>query len=162
MKNHDIENHLPPASIHIVKMRQEHISDVAKLEAEVFSVPWSRQAFMDAFKMQQAFFYVAEAEGTVVGYCGVMFAADEAEITNVAVASGWRLRNIAKRLLQSAMTQAHEKGAQRIFLEVRSQNEPAILLYQKTGFQTVGIRKKYYQSPLDDALVLMYQYADII
>lgn len=59
------------------------------------------------------------------------------------------------------MARAHQKGAQRIFLEVRSRNDPAIGLYQKQGFRTIGTRKNYYQYPQDDALVMMYEYADI-
>lgn len=149
-------------TIIIIKMEPRHILDVAKLEAEIFSVPWSQQAFAGALEMDQAFFYVAQEADVVVGYCGVSLAADEAEITNIATAPGRRRRNIAKRLLQKAMDEAHERGAQRMFLEVRSLNKPAIGLYQKTGFQTVGIRKKYYRHPQDDALVMMYRYADII
>ncbi len=149
-------------NIRITKMEKEHISAVAKLEAEVFAVPWSQQAFSDAFRMEHAFFYVAAADNDVVGYCGATVAADEGEITNIAVAPDCRRQNIAKQLLQDTMAGAYEKGARRIFLEVRSRNEPAIQLYQNAGFQTVGIRKKYYRDPQDDALMMMYQYADII
>ncbi len=105
-------------------MRKEHISHVAKIEAEVFSTPWSEQAFADACTMDYAFFYVAVVESQLVGYCGSYLAADEGEITNVAVAPGWRRQTI--------------------------------------GFQTVGIRKKYYQYPQDDALVMKYESTDII
>lgn len=143
-------------------MRKEHISHVAKIEAEVFSTPWSEQAFADACTMNYAFFYVAVVESQLVGYCGSYLAADEGEITNVAVAPGWRRHNIAKQLVQKTVTQIFEKGARRIYLEVRSLNEPAIQLYQTIGFQTVGIRKKYYQYPQDDALVMKYESTDII
>lgn len=145
----------------IIKMKKQHISAVSAIEAEVFSVPWSYQAFENTLSMEEALFYVAVSEGKVTGYCGLYLAADQGEITNVASAPGYRRQSIAQKLLHTVMTKAHQQGAQRIFLEVRSQNDPAVSLYQKTGFQTVGRRKNYYQYPQDDALVMMYEYADI-
>lgn len=147
--------------IDIIKMDKSHIANVAQIEAEVFSTPWSAKAFENALAMENALFYVALAEGEVAGYCGLYLAADEGEITNVAAAPGWRRRKIAQRLLQKTMAEAHDRGVQRIFLEVRSQNAPAVELYQKEGFHTVGRRKNYYQRPQDDALVMMYEYADL-
>lgn len=142
-------------------MKKEHISSVVKIESEVFSAPWSEQAFMDALSMEYAHFYVAVEKEAVAGYCGIYLAADEGEITNIAVASGWRRQKIAQRLLQKVMEEAHGRGIQRIFLEVRSRNEPAIRLYRKNGFGSVSIRKNYYQHPQDDALVMMYEYASL-
>lgn len=142
-------------------MEKCHIFNVAEIEAEVFSAPWSAKAFTDTLTMENVLFYVAIAEGEVAGYCGLYLAADEGEITNVASAPGWRRQKIAQRLLLKTMAEAHDRGAQRIFLEVRSQNAPAVGLYQKAGFYAVGRRKNYYQHPQDDALVMMYEYADI-
>lgn len=146
--------------VDIIKMREEHIADVVEIEAEVFSTSWSEKAFRDTLTMEQALFYVAVAEGEVAGYCGLCLAADEGEITKVAAAPGWRRQKVGQRLLQTTMAEAHRRGAQRIFLEVRSRNVPAIGLYQKEGFCTVGRRKNYYQLPQDDALVMMYEFAD--
>lgn len=143
--------------VDILKMGKEHIADVAEIEAEVFSAPWSAKAFMDTLTMEHVLFYVALAEGEVAGYCGLYLAADEGEIAKVAAAPGRRRQGIGQRLLKQTMTEAHHRGAQRIFLEVRSQNAPAIGLYQKTGFHTVGRRRNYYQCPQDDALVMMYE-----
>jgi len=152
---HEISN------LNITKMNKDHIAGVAEIEAKVFSAPWSARAFRDTLTMEHALFYVALAQGEVAGYCGIFLAADEGEITNVAAAPGWRRQKIAQRLLQKTMAEAHNRGAQRIFLEVRSRNAPAVGLYQKAGFHTVGRRKNYYQRPQDDALVMMYEYVDI-
>ena len=78
----------------------------------------------------------------------------------MAVAPPFRRHKVAQELLEKTMAKAYEKGARKIFLEVRSQNEPAIRLYQKAGFYQIGVRKNYYQKPQDDALVMMFQYAD--
>lgn len=147
--------------IEIIKMTESHVPAVAAIEAEAFSVPWSAQAFADTLTMDHVLFYVAVVDGEVAGYCGIYLAADEGEVTNVAVAPRYRRRKIAETLLHRTMAKAHAKGARRIFLEVRSQNAPAIQLYQKAGFQEIGNRKNYYQYPQDDALVMMHESADI-
>lgn len=148
-------------SIVITKMQTEHIPHVAGIEADVFTVPWSVQAFTEALGHDYTIFYVALAQGKVAGYCGLYLCADEGEITNVAAAPDRRRQHIAQRLLARTMADAREKGARRIFLEVRSRNEPAIRLYEKAGFRAAGSRKNYYRNPQDDALVMLHEYADI-
>ncbi len=145
----------------ILKLTKEQVPEVARIETELFSTPWSEKAFADTLGMEHVLFYTASVEGRVAGYCGIYLAADEGEITNVAVAPEYRRRNMAQSLLRTVMAQARQKGARRIFLEVRSRNDPAICLYQKHGFIVIGTRKNYYQYPQDDALVMMYEYADI-
>lgn len=147
-------------NVNITEMTREHVPAVAELEAALFSTPWSEKAFADTLAMEHVLFYTAVVNTKVAGYCGIYLAADEGEITNVAVAPTYRRRKIAQSLLAQIMTKAYEKGAGQIFLEVRSQNEPAIKLYQKAGFWQIGVRKNYYQSPQDDALVMMYRQAD--
>lgn len=147
-------------NFNIVKMTESQVEAVARLEAQVFSTPWSRQALMDTLLEEHILFYTALADEDVAGYCGIYLAADEGEITNVAVEPPFRRHKVAQELLEKTMAKAYEKGARKIFLEVRSQNEPAIRLYQKAGFYQIGVRKNYYQKPQDDALVMMFQYAD--
>ena len=144
----------------IIKMIPEHIVQAAAIEAEVFSVPWTARGFADALGLDYTLFYAACVDSILVGYCGIYLAADEGEITNVAVSYKYRRHGIAQALVQHTLLQAHSKGSQRIFLEVRSSNEPAISLYTKLGFHVKGKRKNFYQSPLEDALVMMYEYAD--
>ena len=57
--------------LEIKRMTKEHLTSVAEIEAEVFSVPWTRQGFADTLTMENVIFLVAEEEGTVVGYCGI-------------------------------------------------------------------------------------------
>ena len=147
-------------NFNIINMTKDHISAVAAIESDVFSVPWSEQAFADTLSMENVIFHIASFNDRVAGYCGIYLAADEGEITNVAVAAPYRRQGAAWMLLQETIARAHAKGAERIFLEVRSQNEPAIQLYEKTGFHTISIRKHYYTDPDDDALVMMYDSAD--
>lgn len=156
-----MEPQLRQADFIILKLTKEQVPAVARMEAELFSVPWSEKAFADTLGMEHVLFYTASVDGRLAGYCGIYLAADEGEITNVAVAPEYRRRKIAQSLLLTVMAEAHEKGAQRIFLEVRSRNAAAISLYRKHGFAVIGTRGNYYQYPQDDALVMMYEYADI-
>ncbi|MCF2642977.1 MAG: ribosomal protein S18-alanine N-acetyltransferase [Lachnospiraceae bacterium] len=143
--------------LEIKRMTKEHLTSVAEIEAEVFSVPWTRQGFADTLTMENVIFLVAEEEGTVVGYCGIYLAADEGEITNVAVSPFRRRKGIADRLLGNLLEQAKKRGIIRFVLEVRCSNEPAISLYEKYGFKIQGIRKNFYDKPQEDAYVMILE-----
>lgn len=155
-----MKNSFKKMEIDIIKMLPEHAAQAAKIEAEEFSKPWSQQGFIDALGLAHTLFYAALIRERLVGYCGIYLAADEGEITNVAVSFMCRRQGIGQALLRHTLRQAYERGARQVFLEVRSSNEPAILLYQKLGFRMEGRRKNFYQSPLEDALVMKYEYAD--
>ena len=128
----------------IQRMNREHLEAVAAIEADVFSTPWTKQGFADTLNMENVMFFVAVENGNVVGYCGIYLAADEGEITNVAVSSTYRRMGIADMLLKNLLKEATQKGAVRFILEVRCSNRPAIQLYKKFGFEELGIRKNYY------------------
>ena len=93
-----------PIKIEIARMLPEQIPQTAAIEAEVFTQPWSEQAFADALDLEQALFYTASVNGAVAGYCGIYLAADEGEITNVAVTPLYRRRKIAESLLKQMLT----------------------------------------------------------
>ena len=141
----------------IKRMAEEQIGQVAEIEAAVFSSPWTKEGFASALQREEALFYTAAIEDVVAGYCGIYLAADEGEITNVAVAERFRRRGIADLLVGRILKASEERGAVRIFLEVRASNVQAIQLYQKHGFQAVGTRKAFYQKPTEDALLMCWQ-----
>lgn len=138
----------------IMRMTPAQAEQAAALEAEIFTMPWSEKAFADAAACGQALFYTAVLDNKVVGYCGIYLAADEGEITNVAVAPAFRRLRIAESLLERLLPEAAKRGARQVFLEVRVSNTPAIKLYEKLNFRVVGSRKGFYQCPLEDALVM--------
>lgn len=144
----------------IVRMGMEHIPQIAAIEAEAFSSPWSEKGFADTLTMKHVLFYAAVTQGRVTGYCGIYLAADEGELTNIAVAGGFRRQHIADRLLDTALPEAFARGAARVFLEVRMSNAPAVSLYEKHGFSIAGTRKGFYQFPQEDALVMVRESAD--
>ena len=139
----------------IRKMEEQDVSWVARVERENFSMPWSEKAFTDSLKQEEALFLVAEEEGNGLGYIGVYLSFEEGEITNVSVDGTQRNRGIGNALVEQLKKEAKERKVERIFLEVRVSNEPAIHLYEKQGFEKVGCRKNFYEKPREDAWVMM-------
>ncbi len=138
-------------------MRLEHIPAVARLERLCFSLPWSERTLRDGLENPQWIFYVAilEENGNerVVGYGGMMTAADEFSIANIAVDPEFRRRGAATAVLQRLILRARDSGGSFITLEVRESNKPAISLYEKLGFSYIGKRKNFYERPREDGLI---------
>ena len=139
----------------IRNMPAEDIPAVVEIEKECFSLPWSEKSFAESIVREDTIFLVCEEkDGAIMGYIGMYLSFDEASITNVAVASQFRKRGCGKQLVIAAKTAAKEAGAESIFLEVRVSNVPAISLYKKQGFENLGIRKKFYEHPVEDAIIM--------
>jgi ribosomal-protein-alanine N-acetyltransferase len=97
---------------------------------------------------------VAEEEGKVLGYCGTVMVLNECDITNVAVTSSCQGRGIGRQMMEAMIEQTKERGIDTLHLEVRKSNEPAISLYKSLGFKQTGIRKGYYEAPVEDGIVM--------
>lgn len=141
---------------HLRGARASDVARVAAIESESFSDPWSLSSFRSLVSGGLVWFQVAVEDDTdeVIGYILVWFAADEAEVANIAVAPGMRGRRIGAALLDAALLAAEDRGTARIFLEVRDSNERARALYASRGFEEVGRRRAYYRRPVEDALIL--------
>ncbi len=139
----------------IRRMQLEDLEQVAQLEAENFSVPWTEQDFRTYLERAEGIFLVCDEEGSILGYCGVIAAPPEGDITNVSVQSKARGRGTGRRLVEEMIRQAEAEGIHTLFLEVRKTNEAAIRLYKNQGFKEVGLRKNYYEKPVEDALIMV-------
>ena len=95
-------------------------------------------------------------EKEIVAYCGLYVIQDEGQITNVAVKSTCRGEHIGTNMLNELINQAKNKGAKNFTLEVRLSNKVAIHLYEKLGFKNVGIRKRFYNNPVEDAMIMWF------
>ena len=136
------------------KMKKEDLDRVSQIEKECFSTPWSRDAFEDMIDNPLALYMVAEDNGHVVANCGVISAAGEGDICNVAVDPAYRKRGIGEKLLSEIMNVASKELLVEDFtLEVRASNTAAISLYEKLGFVNEGIRPGFYTSPKEDAVI---------
>ena len=138
----------------IVPMDRSHISQIAALEQECFSQPWSEASLEEELYNPQASFIVAEdGEGGVLGYAGLHVVLDEGYIANVAVEEPARRHGVASALLD-VYCRFGEKNLAFLTLEVRASNTPAQAMYEKLGFVEIGRRPRYYQNPKEDALIL--------
>lgn len=140
--------------ITIKPLVETYVDQVCMLEEEAFSMPWHRESFMEMIANKDARYLVALCEEEVVACCGLRNIVGEGEITNVVTKSTVRGRGIAEKLLKQLLLQGYEMGVEAFTLEVRKSNQPAIHLYEKLGFQTEGIRKNFYEKPVEDALIM--------
>ena len=132
-----------------------HIPQIEALEQACFSLPWTAEALASQLKdAQHEFIAAVDAEGRVLGYVGMMFVLDEGYISNVAVGPDYRRQGIADALIDRLCELCGEHALAFVSLEVRAGNVPAIALYDKHGFERVGLRKNYYERPKEDALIM--------
>ena len=144
----------------IVPMDRSHIEQIAALEKNCFSTPWSENMLTDALFDPQASFIVAEdGEGGVLGYAGLHVVLDEGYIDNVAVEEAARRHGVASALLD-VFCRFGQANLVFLTLEVRASNAAAIALYQKHGFAQVGLRKNYYTNPREDAIIMTREFAE--
>lgn len=136
----------------VTEMNIGHIPQIAILEKECFSSPWSENALSAELKNPDSHFLVAEADG-LAGYIGVQEICGEAYITNIAVFPSFRKNGIGRVLLRAASDGAKSRGCEFITLEVRISNAPAVSLYESEGFEHVGIRKNFYTCPTEDGAI---------
>ena len=142
-----------PTAFRVVPMSAEHIPALAALERECFADPWSENGLAEELDNPCARFTVAQRYDEVWGYLGAHIVADEMSITNIAVKTEFRRRNVARALLHDAQMFARENGLSRITLEVRVSNEAAVSLYESMGFVKDGIRPRFYEHPTEDAAI---------
>ena len=143
--------------INIKKMEASDIDAIYEIEKNAYGEHhWSKESFYSELQNNIGYYIVAHNCETneVVGYLGSWFIVDECHITTVAVKPQFRRQNIGTKLLISLINQCYEKFIKYITLEVRISNISAISLYEKFGFKSIGVRKKYYQDNNEDALIM--------
>ena len=140
--------------VRLVPLRWWHIDELLPIEADLFGVEqWSAAMFWNELANGN-FYLVAEADGRIVGYAGLSVADSEAWVQNIAVRRESQRHGIGRRLLEALLAEAARRGTPTVLLEVAIDNEPAQRLYAEYGFDTVGVRRGYYQPTNTDALVM--------
>ena len=142
--------------LEIKKMTSSHIGEIARLEKECFSSPWSEDGLKSELDNNFARFFVAFLGDRIAGYIGSHNVLGEVYITNVAVNGNCRGKGYGKILVNHLIKQSETERAFFITLEVRKSNENAIKLYEKCGFKLIGERKNFYSKPTEDALIYTY------
>ena len=135
-------------------MQLDDLEGVMVIEKENFSVPWTEMGFFSFLLRDDTMFLVAEEEGKIIGYMGIMMVLDEGEITNVSVSKYARRRGIGRALVGEMIRRMKKRGIVTLHLEVRKSNDAAIALYSSFGFVKDGERKMYYEEPVEDAVLM--------
>ncbi len=139
----------------IEPMALRHLDDIVLIENQSFPTPWHRKIFEMELNKPRTLHSVCMLGEGVVGYLISWMLYDEIHILNVAVHPDYRRNGIAKLLIDHTVNHFIEKGAMSVILEVRTSNIAAQRLYEKLGFTTLRIRKRYYTDTGEDAIVMM-------
>jgi ribosomal-protein-alanine N-acetyltransferase len=141
-----------------IEFRPMEISDLPQIldvEVNSFPTPWPKEAFYNELVRNQfARYTVVTIDGKVIGYCGVWIILDEAHITNIAIHPDYRGNGYGEAMLLYVMEMVKMFGVTKMTLEVRKSNRVAQTLYQKVGFESAGIRPKYYSDNQEDAIIM--------
>ena len=142
-------------SPNIREARQADLAAIGAIERASFSDPWSRGMFEAHLVLEGGnTFLVAHDDGAVIGYAITQTVREESELLNIAVDSASRNRGVGALLLDAVIERCASAGALEMWLEVRESNAGARSLYDARGFVAVGVRKRYYHAPREDAIVL--------
>jgi len=133
----------------ITPMATADAAIAARLHDEAFSRGWSDGEFASLLSQPAVFGFLivdpSRRRAQAAGFVLVREAAAEAEILSIAVSTTAKRSGLGWRLMQAAMREASQRGAEEMFLEVDEINQAAIALYKKLGFAKVGERKAYYE-----------------
>ena len=138
----------------IIPMNESHVAQVAALEKQCFSDPWSENSVASELENPLSLWLIAEEDGAVCGYVGSQTVLDETDMMNIAVHPDCRRKGIAAALITELVSRLKARGSRILRLEVRESNLPAIALYKAMGFTQLGLRKNYYRNPKENALIL--------
>lgn len=134
-------------------MRPEDLVAIAGIEGESRS-PWSLFSLRRELEVGKGSCFVAETSALgVIGWCCCRGIPPEAELLKVAVTGTQREKGVGGILMAHLFNDLHRQGFTALFLEVRARNTEARSFYQRHGFRRVGMRRKYYSDPPDDALI---------
>ena len=145
--------------LNIKYMQLCDLDEICEIEAKAYGEHhWSRNSFVQETENKLAKYYVAKNEqGKVVGYLGAWIIIDEAHITTLAVHPDYKRKKIAQSLMNCLIEDCYKNMIKYITLEVRESNTPAISLYEKFLFESIGMRKNYYQDNGENAIIMFTQ-----
>ncbi|GAA3805181.1 ribosomal protein S18-alanine N-acetyltransferase [Cellulomonas soli] len=153
-----------PQDVVLRALRVEDVPVLDVLERELFGpAAWSTQSLAEEIVGPGRWYVGAELGGTLVGYAGLWFDGEDAQVMTVGTSEQHQGRGIGRLLLDALVGRARTVGARVVLLEVRVDNEPALRLYTGAGFERLGRRRAYYQPGNVDAwtMRLDLQQADV-
>ena len=143
-------------SVSLAPMRWWHIDDVQALEAMLFPTDaWSVEQFWQELAQPTRRYLVAtdDEDAALVGYIGMFLMPPDADVQTIAVSPDRQGRGIARLLLEAALADVERDGATHTMLEVRADNDPALGLYRRLGFERISTRPRYYADGVDAVIM---------
>lgn len=137
-------------------METRDVPGVFKVDQACFNHNWTQDSYLEETKNMLSNYVVAETDEEIIGFGGFWQIIDEAHITNIAVLTEYRKIGVGQGIMNALCALAREKGCSSMTLEVRANNQPAILFYQKNCFTQEGRRKDYYGNGLDGLIMWRY------
>ena len=136
------------------------IPAIVALEEESFTDAWSHDSFESSLTNPFCEIIIGEmltdTGNTIVAYAVMMCMYEQGDLAKIAVDANYRHRGIATELIAHLIKRATYKGVERIFLDVRASNTPAINLYIRVGFIRTGNAASFYKSPVEDSVKMRY------
>jgi ribosomal-protein-alanine N-acetyltransferase len=139
----------------IRSMQEDDIPAILEIEQGSFATPWLGQSFMEEICKKYALSKVAVFEEKVIGYACADYALHESRILKLAVRQEFRRRGVATMLMNEMMAELKDRGCVFMYLKVRASNTGAQRFYELFGFKTETVRKKYYDDPAEEALLMI-------
>ena len=134
---------------------KEDLDEIVNIENKSHLTPWTKKNFTDADNANNLF-KVLKSESNIIGYYIALFAAEECQLLNITVRLELKKKGFGQLMLKNLVEECRKKKIINIFLEGRASNSSAIRLYEKNGFNEIGIRKNYYKVPdgQEDAILM--------
>lgn len=144
----------------IDKTKQDELAEELLQTAEAGfekGSPWKKTHFYHTLEAVNSIIFIATAgpEDKIVGLLIASISAGESDIYMIVVDEEFKQNRIGYQLFQHLIEHCRKEEVESIFLEVRISNKPAIALYESLGFEQLNIRKAYYSSPIEDAIVML-------
>lgn len=140
--------------MNIIRAEEKYLPEIMKLENACFAPSWSEQSVLSEFTAEGADFLLDVDGDEIMGFCSIRTMYEDAELFQIAVSPEHRRNGLAEKMLNYALDCAKSRGAEKMMLEVRQGNAPAIALYEKLGFTRIALRKNYYEQPVENAVIM--------
>ena len=147
---------LRPEADRYQPMTPADLDEVVRAEAQIYPYPWTLGNFADSLRSGYSSWVLRDAGHVLQAYGIIMLALDEAHLLNLSVARECQRQGLGWRTLDWLADVARGYGARTMLLEVRPSNPAAIRLYDRYGFQRIGVRRGYYPAldGREDAVVM--------
>ncbi len=133
----------------IVNVQENYIEDIFAIESAEIIVPWSKESLLNLIRQQNIIFRVMLLGDEVIGYYSFQKVFEEGYINNIAIKKEYQSKGYGTKLFEDLIERAQRFEVKALTLEVETDNEKAIGLYKKFGFEVEGVRKNFYKNSKD-------------